>query len=242
MSEQLSGPDARHIAEREALSAQAQERTRRGENENGKPWYTYRRDMREYFTAKGGEWPADLMHKVEKLIAAAKKSGKKTKCADIAGEASGTAMGFDNSVTYSLTSDPERKETNVRAVEGSVFVSSHNARFLEELDATEGDLLFVMMNMVGGGALGGGDTLLLSSNPEHAEYLLETIEELVMDVYARLAPGGYLAVDVLDLVGTRNAKPFLEWLKKREIPFSKSGSEARIVITKAIPGRAEKRG
>lgn len=215
------------VAQREAKRVAQTEREERAAW--GKPWAVFRRNVRDYFSDHIGasinlhEVQPELYESISRRIWEVHQRGEKAAFLDICGQADGSGMGFDKTITFSLTSgtDVPRK---IIAVEGDVFSERSRKKLQRKLEQVKGELVFVHFDPVGGFEEGTG-RYLGNTAEEGYEYAMKQIEDLFERVYPRLAVDGFFAINWLStfLHNPNAKKSFLEFLNKKNILYTCHG-------------------
>ncbi len=207
----------------------------------GNPWGVYRFDIEEYFFPHIGDGyelstqHPTLLEDIKKRIEKSHENGKKAVFLDVCGEADGRSLGFDHTITFSMTKFPGVVE-GVTGVEGDIFSSRDRRRLADCIDETlsriDGELVFFNCVPVEGFGEGVEDLILSSDNStDEQEHLMSQYQGMFNTIYSRTAIGGLGAVNASHLLrwNRRLMTRSRSYLTEQNIPFENSPGNVLLV-------------
>lgn len=207
----------------------------------GNPWGVYRFDIEDYFLPHIGDGyelstqhPA-LLEDIKKRIERSHENGKRAVFLDVCGEADGRSLGFDHTITFSMTKFPGAVE-GITGIEGDIFSSRDRRRLGNSIDETlsqiNGELVF--FNCVPVEGFGEGvEGLILSADTEtdEQEYLMSQYRGMFTTIYGRTATGGLGAINTSHVLrwNRRLMAHSRSYLAEQNIPFENSPGNVLLV-------------
>lgn len=225
VSEKLPGfkplLDAARAQKNETTETQDKENFHRERNKN--PWGVYRYNMEDYFDM----YPTmkSMKPNIVGVISNKHAEGKKVVALDLLGEASGKNMGFDTTITFSLTK-LEKGRKSVKSLSGDIFSPAAPGKLREAFSETDGDLIFVHCDPIAG--------LIDFANTEDENrlvYGLRQLENVFDTIYEKLDPSGAMILHIANVLSPYATEKFKDFLKERKVKY-RIDSETFIIITK----------
>jgi hypothetical protein len=212
--------NARRVLDLRARVDAQQESSRGGA---GGAWEIYRLELGDVVRGLSAAFP-ELPGLIEQAVKAAHARGRKAVMSDIFGDGNGAQLGADKTVTLALTGRDDAPEGHV-TVAGNAFDNKTQGRYFKALDASPGDLVFVMFNPWGGTAFG--------SEPmqDVVAYSAVKLFQLFKNVYSRLASPGVMYVQLAALHQTQR-EAFLKHLDEAKITYTQGSFTGGVVVTK----------